>query len=55
VEVSAAQKLSYMERVWKQYGRVDANQPWIDIRFDKITYPSAAAPEPHARIDGSLR
>ncbi len=41
VEVSTAQKLNYLERIWKQYGRVDANQPWIDIRFDKITYPSA--------------
>lgn len=58
VEVSVAQKLSYMERVWKQYGRVDANQPWIDIRFDKITYPSATAGTEgpsHARIEGGVR
>ncbi len=49
VEVSVAQKLSYMSRVFAKYGRVDANQPWIDIRFDKVTYPSGA--EQQARAD----
>jgi hypothetical protein len=49
IEVSVAQKLDYMRRVYEQFGRVDANQAWIDIRFDKITYPSSG--EPHARID----
>ena len=49
VEVSVAQKLEYMRRVHEQYGRIDANQPWIDIRFDKITCPSG---EPQARLDG---
>jgi hypothetical protein len=48
IEVSVAQKLDYMRRVYNQFGRVDANQAWIDIRFDKITYPSS---EPQARID----
>jgi len=27
--------------VYEQFHRIDANQPAIDIRFDKITYPSA--------------
>ena len=40
IEVSVAQKLDYMRRVFTQFRRVDANQAWIDIRFDKITYPS---------------
>jgi hypothetical protein len=48
IEVSVAQKLDYMRRVYTQFGRVDANQAWIDIRFDKITYPSS---EPEARLD----
>jgi hypothetical protein len=42
VEVSTAQKLKYLEQVQTQYGRIDAGQPWIDIRFDRITYPSIA-------------
>ena len=48
IEVSVAQKLDYMRRVYNQFGRVDANQAWIDIRFDKITYPSS---EPQAQLD----
>lgn len=54
VEVPPAQKLAYMRQVWEQFHRVDANQPWIDIRFDKITYPSGAAAataEPTAGLD----
>jgi hypothetical protein len=43
VEVSPEQKLKYLEEVQQQYGRVDAGRPWIDIRFDRITYPSVAA------------
>ncbi|MGH7215581.1 MAG: hypothetical protein ACREIT_12520 [Tepidisphaeraceae bacterium] len=40
IEVSTDQKLGYMKQVHEQFGRVDGNQPWIDIRFDKVTYPS---------------
>ena len=40
IEVSADRKLDYLSRVYQEFGRVDARQPWIDIRFDKITYPS---------------
>jgi hypothetical protein len=47
VEVSANQKLKYMQQVYEQFHRVDGNFPWIDIRFDKITYPSA----PTAQLD----
>jgi hypothetical protein len=43
-EVPANQKLSEMASIVKQYGRVDAGRPWIDIRYDKITYPT---PLPH--------
>jgi hypothetical protein len=45
VEVSAAQKLKYLDQVQQQYGRIDAGQPWIDIRFDRITYPTPGSAE----------
>jgi hypothetical protein len=53
VEVSPAQKLAYLKQVWEQFHRVDGNQPWIDIRFDKITYPSGVSAAPTARADGA--
>ncbi len=40
VEIPIAQKLSRLESAWRQYGRVDAGQPWIDIRFDRPTIPA---------------
>jgi len=50
VEVAGTRKLEVLERIRKQYGRVDAKQPWLDIRFDKITCP---APQPsEASADG---
>ena len=40
-EIDPARKLDYLRRVHQEYGRVDGNQPYgIDIRYDKITYPS---------------
>lgn len=50
VEVSPAQKLTYLQEVFQQFHRVDGNHPWIDIRFDRITYPSGTAPS--AQADG---
>jgi len=41
IEVSTAQKLEYLKQIYEQFHRVDGHRPWIDIRFDKITYPSA--------------
>lgn len=38
-EVRAAQKLDYLQRIVQQYGRVDADKPWVDLRFDKVTFP----------------
>jgi hypothetical protein len=52
-EVPVSQKLEDLKTVVEQYGRVDAGQPWIDIRYDKITYPNPAEPAgAAARIDG---
>jgi hypothetical protein len=43
VEVATQRKLDALKHVYEQYNRVDAGQQWIDIRFDKITYPSMVA------------
>jgi hypothetical protein len=41
IEVDPGRKLDYLREVYKRYGRVDGNQPLgIDIRYDKVTYPS---------------
>jgi hypothetical protein len=39
-EISPAKKLQCLERIAAQYGRIDANQPWIDVRFDTVRIPS---------------
>jgi hypothetical protein len=43
VEVPVEQKLNCMKQVFDQIGRVDGGQPWIDIRFDRVTYPTPEA------------
>lgn len=40
VEIPPAKKLDNLRKIVQQFGRVDAGQEWIDIRFDTITYPS---------------
>ena len=51
IEVSTARKLTYLRLAYEQFGRVDAKHQCLDIRFDRVTYPSeedpaAAAPPP---------
>jgi hypothetical protein len=41
VEVLPAQKLDYMERLVQQFGRVDAKHSAVDLRFDRVTFPTA--------------
>ncbi len=52
VEIPPRDKMLYLEKVFQQFGRVDAGRPWIDIRFDHITYPAdppqAPVPSPEA-------
>lgn len=38
-EVTCAEKLGKLEEIYRQYGRVDAGEPWIDVRFDRVTRP----------------
>lgn len=45
VEVSTAQKLDYLQRVYNEFKRIDARHAWLDIRYDKVTYP-ATDPQP---------
>lgn len=46
VEVPDQRKFQMLTQVQKEYGRVDGGRPWIDIRFDRITYPSETAQNP---------
>ncbi len=46
IEVSTERKLDYLRWVYEEFGRVDASQDWIDIRYDIITYPGAAPTRP---------
>lgn len=41
VEIPAGAKLDALSNIFRQTGRVDANQPWIDVRFDRVTCPAA--------------
>lgn len=40
IEAPTARKLQCLRDIYAQYKRLDANYPWIDIRFDKPTYPA---------------
>jgi hypothetical protein len=40
IEVSAERKLDYVRRVYEEFGRCDARQRWIDVRYDMIRIPS---------------
>lgn len=42
-EARPQQKFEYLRQVYEEFGRCDARQKWIDIRYDKITYPAADA------------
>jgi hypothetical protein len=42
VEVAASQKLDAIETIYQEKKRVDAGQPWIDVRFDRVTCPGVA-------------
>jgi hypothetical protein len=51
IEVSTARKLNYLRLAYEQFGRVDAKHQCLDIRFDRVTYPSdeEATPPPPAK------
>ena len=39
-EVPARQKLQNLQTIFQRFGRIDARQMWLDVRFDRVTYPS---------------
>jgi hypothetical protein len=53
VEVSATQKLAAIENLYEHAQRVDDNQPWLDLRFDRVTCP-VPADSPTAEPDSPL-
>lgn len=42
IEASAPQKLAAIEEIYQRTKRVDDNQPWLDLRFDRVTGPRTA-------------
>ena len=42
IEVRPEYKMERLRRIVAEYGRVDAKERWIDIRFDKIGCPNPA-------------
>ncbi|HEX3356975.1 MAG TPA: hypothetical protein VHS31_08395 [Tepidisphaeraceae bacterium] len=44
VEIPVQRKIDVLKRIITQYGRIDAGQPWVDIRLDQPVYPSPEAP-----------
>jgi hypothetical protein len=44
IEIRPEQKLASLKDVYDQFGRVDMRQPWIDVRFEGVRYPSPAEP-----------
>lgn len=39
-EVSCAEKIRNLERIYSQYKRIDAGLPWIDVRIDSVRRPT---------------
>jgi hypothetical protein len=46
VEIPTQRKLEVLKEIIAEKGRVDANEPWVDIRFDSPTFPSVATGNP---------
>jgi hypothetical protein len=57
VEAPATSKLAALQSIYNQDKRIDANQPWIDVRFDRVTcpIPDRGAPAGVAAGDSETR
>jgi hypothetical protein len=42
VEQNPDRKIEYLRAAKRQTGRIDMNQPWIDLRFDSPTVPASS-------------
>jgi hypothetical protein len=52
VEAAPARKLQYLKDIYRTYGRVDAAHEWVDLRFDKVLYPTASSSPPATGLNG---
>lgn len=43
IEVKPERKLEYIRQVYQEFGRCDARQQWMDVRYDWIRIPSVDA------------
>jgi hypothetical protein len=43
VEAPVRTKLEHLRLIHQQYQRIDANRPWLDLRYDHVTYPVQTA------------
>jgi hypothetical protein len=43
IEVRPDRKLDYIRQVYEEFGRCDARQQWIDVRYDMIRIPSVGS------------
>ena len=50
VEVSTQRKLQVLAEIFDQTHRVDGGKTWLDVRFDRVTYPTPVPPGPQAQI-----
>jgi len=48
IELTTARKLNRLRLICEQYGRVDARQQWVDIRFDTVGLPPLPEASPPA-------
>jgi hypothetical protein len=55
VEVPAARKLEILKAVVQQHGRIDANQAYVDVRYDDFLVPTTQPTREAGTVDGANR
>lgn len=53
IEVRPERKMDNLRRVAAKYGRIDAGQRWVDVRFETVSSPAPGAAEAGAHADGN--
>lgn len=53
IEVRPEMKVARLRAIVRDYGRVDAKYPWIDIRFDKMGFPLLGSDPTTAQTAGA--
>jgi len=54
-EVKPARKLEILKAVVQQHGRIDANQAYVDVRFDDFLVPTTQPTREAGTVDGATR